>query len=145
MTKPLGGLLGIGILDVLIVAIGLVLWKLEGIDAIFINDAVVLNAALIGVALVTFFGFLIVGQSMGGDWTIDKGGMRIAITAAVVTMYLVLVGLTAFLSKSPSELPPITQQMSGSFTGIVGVVVAFYFGSSAFVHVQAIKAEKKQE
>lgn len=139
MTKPLGGLLWIGILDVLIVAIGLVLWKCVKTDAVFLTTVV------IGVALVTFFGFLIVGQSMGGDWTIDKGGMRMAITAAVVTMYLVLVGLTVFMVKGPQELLPITQQMLVSFTGIVGVVVAFYFGSSAFVHVQAIKAEKKQE
>lgn len=142
MTKQLGGLLCIGILDVLIVAIALVLWKLEGIEAMFINDVVVLNAALIGVAIVTFFGFLIVGQSIGGDLTIDKGGMRIAITASFVIVYLVLVGLTAFLSRGPIEMLPITQQMLVSFTGIVGVVVVFYFGSSAFVHVQEIKAEK---
>jgi len=65
--------------------------------------------------------------------------MRTAITAAIVTVYLVLVGLVAFMTKGPKELLPITETMLTSFTSIVGVVLTFYFGASAYIQVQKKK------
>ena len=109
------------------------------------SDSVFLNITVICVALVTYFGFLMFGQARGGEWAINKGGMRTAITASVVTVYLVLVGLVAFLTKGPDELLPITATMLTSFTSIVGVVVAFYFGSSAYVQVQEKKLGRKMD
>jgi len=117
-------------LDFLIILIGLAVWKYYDKDAVF------LNLMIISVALVTYFGFLMFGQFMGGDWAVNKGGMRTAITASIVTVYLVLLGLVAFMTKGPKELLPITETMLASFTSIVGVVLAFYFGSSAYLQVQ---------
>jgi hypothetical protein len=34
-------------------------------------------------------------------------------------------------------LPPITQTLLSNFTGIVGVVIAFYFGASAYVEAHS--------
>ncbi|MFN2161379.1 MAG: hypothetical protein ACK2UN_04820, partial [Candidatus Promineifilaceae bacterium] len=126
-------LIWIGILNILIVLIGLTVWKY------FDKDAVFLNLVVICVAIVTYFGFLILGQAIGGDCAINKGGMRTAITAAIVTVYLVLVGLVAFMTKGPEELPQITETMLTNFTSILGVVLAFYFGASAYIQVQEKK------
>ena len=139
MKTTFSGLFWIGILDILVVLIGLAIWKYVDSDAVF------LNLVIICVALVTYFGFLMFGQAVGGDWAVDKGGMRTAITAAVVTVYLVLVGLVAFMTRGPKELIPLTETMITSFTTIVGVVVAFYFGSSAYVQVQDKKLGRTKD
>jgi len=133
MKKIFSWLFGIGVLDILIILIGLAVWKY------FDKDAVFLNLVVICVALVTYFGFLMLGEAMGGDWAVNKGGMRTAITASIVTVYLVLIGLVAFMTAGPEKLLPITDTMLTSFTSIVGIVLAFYFGSSAYVQVQEKK------
>ena len=72
--------------------------------------------------------------------TSSEGVLRGAIATAIVVQYLVLVGIVAFFGRGPEQLPPITQTMISSFTTIVGVVVAFYFGSSAYVEAEKSKA-----
>ena len=60
--------------------------------------------------------------------------MRLAIAGSVVIEYHgCLVAVVTFFQKDPEELPPITQTIINSFTTIVGVVVAFYFGSSTII------------
>ncbi|HCO42971.1 hypothetical protein [Immundisolibacter sp.] len=138
MKHTLAWLFVIGMLDVLVVFVGLAVWKYHDGDAVF------LNLVVISVALVTYFGFLMACHAKGGDWAIERGGMRMAITASVVTVYLVLVGLVAFMTQGPNALLPITQTMLASFTSIVGVVVAFYFGASAYVQVQEKRLERER-
>lgn len=67
--------------------------------------------------------------------------LRSAIAAGIVIQYLALVATVAFFEQGPKELPPITQTLITNFTSIVGVVIAFYFGSSAYI--EAHKKENK--
>jgi hypothetical protein len=50
--------------------------------------------------------------------------------------YLIIVALVAFIKHGYEQIAPITQTMVTSFTTIVGVVVAFYFGASAYVQTK---------
>jgi arginine exporter protein ArgO len=41
-------------------------------------------------------------------------------------------------------MPPIAQTMITNFTTVVGIVIAFYFGASAFVHLQREKQKNRK-
>jgi hypothetical protein len=94
------------------------------------------SLAVVWVAVITFFGF--VYGMHGQQQKLDDGSMRIAITASIVSTYLVVVGLVVFY-KGPSELSAVTETMLGSFTALVALVVPFYFGSTAYVQAAKLK------
>ena len=62
--------------------------------------------------------------------------MRFAIAGSIVIEYIVLVGIVGFFKEGPEELPIITQIILSNFTSVVGVVIAFYFGSSAYLQAR---------
>ena len=63
------------------------------------------------------------------------GTERTAITGSITVMYMALVGFGAFLRMPPGsrELDPLAQSLIVSFTSVVGIVIAFYFGTSAYL------------
>ena len=118
----------LGIADALIAVIGVSVWSF-----LFCSKPdVILALTAILLGLVTFFGFMTLGHSLGAGWALNKGGMRTAITAAVVIVYFFVLALAIFI-QSPDKIKPITESMLTSFTTITAVVIAFYFGSTAYV------------
>jgi len=106
----------------------------------FTGPNVFLTGAVIATALISFYGFLWHGLE---DGELGVGDMRTAITVAVVSVYLVLIALVAFLNlpnpppgEPPPEPLPITSTLLTSFTGAVTEIVAFYFGATAFVQTR---------
>ena len=55
--------------------------------------------------------------------------------------YLVLVGMVAYFANGDAfgKLLPITETMLASFTATIGVVIAFYFGASAYIEGKRIE------
>jgi len=102
-----------------------------------------LSLMMVAVGLITFFGFMGLGVS-AEDHNLSKTGIRLAIVVSVVTFYLVLVGTVSFFSKG-GELPIITNTMINHFTTIVGVVVAFYFGTAAYEAVHKTDSESEED
>jgi multisubunit Na+/H+ antiporter MnhC subunit len=92
---------------------------------------------VIAAALITFFWFLPGSTGKGVGSPSEEGVLRRAIAASLVVEYLVLVGTFAFWGGTTESLAPMTQQLVTSFTTIVGVVIAFYFGASAYVEGKA--------
>ena len=90
----------------------------------------ILGLTVFAIATVTFFGFLVIGESQGEGWSPAKGGMRTAIAASIVITYLFLLCFETYLVP-PKDVSSITKSFIDSFTGIVGVTIAFYFGASA--------------
>jgi len=82
-------------------------------------------------------------QSKGTDSTDTT--IRSAIAVAIVIQYLVLVSIVSFFwsNGDDAKLPAITQTFVSNFTYVVGVVIAFYFGSSAYAQVGKARAEGK--
>jgi hypothetical protein len=93
---------------------------------------------------VSFFGLLVLTQNNEGNWELTEENMRTAIAGTIVLVYLVLVGTVAFFVVGPKEPPAITQTMMTSFTTIVGIVIAFYFGASAYIQVQREKSGNRK-
>ena len=88
---------------------------------------------VIAAALITFFSGISDPTSRGAT---SDGIVRKAIALSLVVEYLVLVGTFAFWGGATEQLAPMTQQLITSFTTIVGIVIAFYFGSSAYVEAK---------
>jgi hypothetical protein len=88
---------------------------------------------VIAPALITFFWFVSGSRGSPADTLFDDGVLRKATAGSIVVEYLVLVGTFAFWGEGTAPLPPMTALLIPSFTTIVGVVIAFYFGASAYV------------
>jgi hypothetical protein len=91
-------------------------------------------------AMFAFVGMLALAQRPGGGWRISEPIMRTAIATSLVAEYTALVSMTAFHVGNTSNLPPLTQSLISSFTTVVGIVIAFYFGASAFVEGRKLSA-----
>jgi hypothetical protein len=99
-----------------------------------------LAMGLVSVGVITFFGFLAYGT--------EPEDMRTAIAVALVAVYLILVGESAFFGylRKSVTLDPLTQAMITSFTTIVGIVIPTYFGASAYTQTRdARRTEVERE
>lgn len=102
------------------------------------NAPLGLAAGLTG--MVAFVGMLLLLQKPGGVWRVTESAMRTAITTAVLAQYLALVSMAAFAVRAADPLSPMSQLLLTNFTTIVGIVIAFYFGASAFVEGKRVAA-----
>ncbi len=109
--------------------------------AVYWNNNAPYIVVAVGTAATSFFGLLILTQPAGERWQVTEETMRTAIAGTIVVVYLVVVGIVAFFIYGPQELPGITETMVTSFTTVAGIVVAFYFGSSAYL--QALREKTK--
>ncbi len=89
-----------------------------------------LSFSLIATPLVTFFGFIWIGEFLK-ELEPSLGVLRTALTASIASEYFVLLALTIFLAGEANQFP-LQQQLVNSFTAIAGVVFAFYFGGAAY-------------
>jgi hypothetical protein len=114
----------------LIVIIGLYISRKTGHPA-YIAITVALTS------IVSFFGMLIVSSSAMAVG-ISEGAYRIAIASALIIEYVLLVSITAFTKPAaPNQQPNlISQTLISNFTVVIGIVLAFYFGASAYVETR---------
>jgi len=129
----------IGFLDCVIVAIGFSsMWvfisgsKLNWVGYNLPNPGIFMALTSTVLALVTFFGLLAVSESSGRGWGSNKGSMRGTIAATVLVVYFFVFSQNAF-QPFKSEMSEMMETMVTSFTAIIGIVIPFYFGASAYV------------
>lgn len=91
------------------------------------------------IAIVTFFGALALDVPASRELVGSDLRIRRAIAIAIVTVYLVLVAITAFF-QTPAPLEGLLL----NFTTTAGVVIAFYFGSSAYVEAKALALKREK-
>jgi hypothetical protein len=91
-----------------------------------------------------FVGMLALSQVPNHTWQLTETSMRTAIASAIVAEYLALISMVTFSVGGPEQLSPIARTLVSSFTSIVGIVIAFYFGASAFVESRRISAGLSQ-
>ena len=88
----------------------------------------------IAASLITFFWFI--PGVRAGDTAVDEAQQRKAIASAIVVQYLILVGSFAFWTEK-QPLPDVSKLLLNNFTTVVGIVIAFYFGASAYVEAKS--------
>src|SRR4051812_41897514 len=81
-------------------------------------------------AQIAFIGFLWIGIRQEPDGALTDRSMRTAIAAATVIGYLVLVGMGVWFPRTANDNAAAGDALLSNFTTIVGIIVAFYFGSS---------------
>ena len=91
--------------------------------------------------VMAFFGLLAILTETKTE-TVSDATMRSAVAGALVIMYMVVVGFGVFTGENYGGMSPMAQSLMTSFTSIVGIAVAFYFGSSAYV--QGVQSRKKR-
>ena len=92
--------------------------------------------AFIATGLLTFFGFVSLLFRGTPDARVEDRDIRIAIAASITTMYLTIVGYGIWVGKS-GETDPIALSLMNSFSAVVGTVIAFYFGTTAYLEGKA--------
>ncbi len=82
------------------------------------------------VGIITFFGMLMLVNYLSESPGFEKGEMRKAIAGSFIAVYFTLVALLGFkgFCSAGTEL---AKTIIGHFTYLIGIIVVFYFGSSA--------------
>ena len=70
--------------------------------------------------------------------------MRGAIAATILVVYLFVLSMNAFVPYQ-KEMPPMMEMMMTSFTTIIGIMIPFYFGASAYVQSRSIKVDTDKD
>ncbi len=95
-------------------------------------------------SIFTFFGVLSLPISGGSSEGITESGLRAAIATALIVQYILLISISAFANGPANERAnPISQTLIANFTVVIGIVLAFYFGSSAYVEVQKVNIDSE--
>lgn len=114
-------------IEVFTIAVGLFGTNVSG-------NIIFLSFTTIAIAFITFFGLLHIGMQEKQSSSITDKDMRTAITASIIVTYLTMTGMAAFFGNNAvKELPPLTQLLLTNFTTVVSIVIAFYFGSTAYL------------
>jgi len=107
----------------------------------YTNTPYAASVAAISAGLLSFAACVIVSDQDAKSWLSDSANIRAAIAISILIEYLVLVGMSAFFASAAKDTPPVTQTLLTSFTTVVGIVVVFYFGTSAYVQAQQTRAQ----
>jgi hypothetical protein len=101
-----------------------------------------LPLGLIATAVVTFASLIILCQEDSPNWSLTEQTMRTAVSGTIVFVYFCLIVYSTF-NYVPDQQTPITGTLIANFSAIVGVVIASYFGASAYV--QGRTKDKKED
>ncbi|MBN7796484.1 hypothetical protein [Parahaliea mediterranea] len=105
-----------------------------GLPAAWILDTdMPFSIVVAGTGIIAFFGLYDISLPESPTAQDKESSLRFSIAGSLVIEYIVLVGVVAFFREGPDDMPIITQTMLSNFTSVVGVVIVFYFGSSAYL------------
>ena len=104
-----------------------------GIDSL-LDSRYPMIFAIVTTGIVTVYAVLLHFLRLAPDGRLQDADIRIAIALSTTLVYLMLVGYGVFLADE--KMGEFAKTLTTSFTSIVGVVVAFYFGASAYVETK---------
>ena len=92
------------------------------------------------ISVVTFFGIIIIYESRDIQYPfkeirpLNKETLRTAISGCILITYLFI--FCYFISfKGSNDIGPVTASLLNTFTNMVGVITAFYLGTSAAIQI----------
>lgn len=99
--------------------------------------------AIAATGLTTFFGIFIYSAQSAPRNEVDTQGMRLSITGLVVNSYITLLVYCLFIPEN-IILNQFVQSLLTNFTAVVGTVVAFFFGSAAYIEAHRTETREPQ-
>lgn len=140
MTKHLMGLAGILIL---IAILGSAVWSFfprteddpntPGIEK-GPNIDFVVGVTAFSIGVVTFFGVAGLNRSVKDQQVLKGERLRTSIACSLVLSYLFMVSFTTFVANAPI-VGAVTAKFIESFSSVMGITIAFYFGASAATQI----------
>lgn len=114
---------------------------LVAIPLLIIVLGIPLSWIFMGIGIVTFLGILIIANYMSGTTPLTSGEIRKALTASVITVYLIFIPLITFGTVHISNQIAVNSIVE-NFTWIVGIIIILYFVTRALEGYANIKHEK---
>ena len=144
MIKSLVRLAG---LLILIAFVGSALWSFY--PAMFPdlkrwNRDFLVTVTAFSVGIVTFFGITEPNRPAKGQQVFKGERLRSAIACTPVISYLFMVSFTTFVGNS-SDVGPVTKGFVESFSSVISVTIAFYFGASAATQIFGKEKEDRPD
>lgn len=131
----------LGIILIFIAIVGPALWSVFPYRQNWDIDWVV-SATAFAIGIVTFFGVTTLNYTGEDQPAFDDARLRTAIACSLVLTYLFMVCFTTFVRNAPT-VGRVTEAFVQSFSNVVSVTIAFYFGASAAT--QVFGREKSKE
>src|SRR5262245_2395976 len=88
----------------------------------------VVSATAFAIGIVTFFGITDLNRSGSDDRLFREENLRTAIAGSLVLTYLFIVCFTSFV-RSADTAGVVTREFIQSFSQVISVTIAFYFGA----------------
>jgi peptidoglycan/LPS O-acetylase OafA/YrhL len=121
----------IKLLIVLLIVVGL-----GYVSSVLLKHSSCLSFSMLSIAFISFFGFLWIYSCDNQEFKVDEQSLQNTIATTIVIVYLALVTTVVFFKEYQEELPKITETLLINFTVIVGIIIAFYFGSTAIEKIK---------
>jgi hypothetical protein len=119
---------------IVIAVVGPLVWTYR----LFPESDFVVSVTAFAIGVVTFLGVMDLNRSTRADTNFRDENVRASLACSLVLTYLFIVCFTAFVRTAPeSETGKVTLDFMHSFSQIIGVTIAFYFGASAIAQVFA--------
>jgi hypothetical protein len=103
----------------------------------------VVSVTAFSIGVVTFFGITDLNRSAEESRVYREETLRIAIAASLVVTYLFIVCFTSFV-KSAETAGVVTKEFIQSFSQVISVTVAFYFGATAATQIFGKRRHNEQ-
>lgn len=131
MTKHMMRLAGILIC---IAIVGSALWsyfeqKVGDVDIDF-----VIGVTAFSIGVVTFFGMAALNPPNQDRRIFTTERLRTSIACSLMMSYLYIVSFTTFV-KNSNDVGGVTKAFVASYSSVIGITIAFYFGASAAVQI----------
>ena len=123
-------LLKLAIILIIIAIVGPLFWSFRLVPE---SDFVV-SATAFSIGVMTFFGVTALNRSTEDSRAFREENLRTAIAASLVFTYLFIVCFTAFV-RSADTAGAVTREFMQSFSQVISVTIAFYFGATAATQI----------
>ena len=104
----------------------------------------VVSVTAFSIGVVTFFGITELNRSTEDSRVFREENLRTAIAGSLVVTYLFIVCFSSFV-KSAEEAGVVTKEFIQSFSQVISVTIAFYFGATAATQIFGRRKGNEQD
>jgi hypothetical protein len=94
----------------------------------------IVSVTAFSIGIVAFFGIMDLSRSASDDRLFKDESLRTAVAGSLVLTYLFIVCFTSFV-RSADTAGVVTREFIQSFSQVISVTIAFYFGATAATQI----------
>jgi hypothetical protein len=133
-------LLKLATILIVLAVVGPLLWSFRLVPE---SDFVV-SVTAFSIGVVTFFGITDLNRSAEDSRLFREENLRTAIAGSLVVTYLFIVCFTSFV-RSADMAGIVTREFIQSFSQVISVTIAFYFGATAATQIFGKRKGNEQD